>query len=90
MTIRARLVAVASLLFALIASPSASVAADNAFIRINQLGYLTGSSARAYLMSKNAEAGATFQVLNAKGHVLSPGATSTFSPSISLRRQPAP
>ena len=71
MPLRARLVAVASLLFALIAFPSASPAANNAFVRINQLGYLTGSPARAYLMSKGTESGATFEVLNAKGHVLS-------------------
>jgi endoglucanase len=67
MPIRAKFVAVASLLFALIAFPLASPAADNAFVRINQLGYLTGSPARAYLMSKGTETGATFQVLNAKG-----------------------
>jgi endoglucanase len=71
MPIRARLVAVASLLFALFAFPSASPAADNAFVRINQLGYLTGSPARAYLMSKGTESGATFEVLNAKGVALS-------------------
>ena len=67
MSIRAKFVAVASLLVALIAFPSASPAADGAFVRINQLGYITGSPARAYLMSKTAETGATFQVLNAKG-----------------------
>jgi endoglucanase len=71
MPIRARLVAVASLLFALFAFPSPSPAADNAFVRINQLGYLTGSPARAYLMSKGTESGATFEVLNAKGVALS-------------------
>src|SRR5580704_14509894 len=71
MSHRARLVAVASLLFALIAFPSASPAANNAFVRINQLGYLTGSPARAYLMSKGTETGATFEVLNAKGIALS-------------------
>src|ERR1700744_5960658 len=71
MSIRARLVALASLLFALFPVPSPSPATDNAFVRINQLGYLTGSPARAYLMSKNAETGATFQVLNAKGVVQS-------------------
>src|SRR5580692_5042554 len=71
MPIRARLVAVASLLFALFAFPSPSPAADNAFVRINQLGYLTGSPARAYLTSKGTESGATFEVLNAKGVALS-------------------
>src|SRR5579863_10609410 len=67
MSIRTKLVAVVSLLVALIAVPSASPAADGAFVRINQLGYLAGSPARAYLMSKGTETGATFQVLNAKG-----------------------
>src|ERR1700722_17519475 len=71
MSIRATLVAVASLLFALFAFPSPSPAADNAFVRINQLGYLTGSPPRAYLMSKGTESGATFEVLNAKGIALS-------------------
>jgi len=70
MPIRAKFVALASLFFALIAFPSVSPAADNAFVRINQLGYVTGSPARAYLMSKGAETGATFQVLNAKGVAL--------------------
>src|SRR6202020_633549 len=71
MPIRAKFVALASLLFALLTFPAASLAADNAFVRINQLGYLTGSPARAYLMSKGTETGATFQVLNAKGVALS-------------------
>jgi endoglucanase len=70
MSIRTNLVAFASLLLALISFPSASPAADGAFIRINQLGYLNGSPARAYLMSKGTETGATFQVLNAKGVAL--------------------
>src|SRR5579863_9981208 len=70
MSIRTKLVAVVSLLVALIAVPSASPAADGAFVRINQLGYLAGSPARAYLMSKGTETGATFQVLNAKGVAL--------------------
>ncbi len=71
MSIRARLIAVASLLVALFAFASVTPAADNAFVRINQLGYLTGSPARAYLMSKGTETGATFEVLNAKGIALS-------------------
>ena len=68
---RVRLIAVASLFFALFAFASVTPAADNAFVRINQLGYLTGSPARAYLMSKGTETGATFEVLNAKGVALS-------------------
>ena len=97
MSIRARLLVVASLLLALIAFPSPSPAADGAFIRINQLGYITGSPARAYLMSKTAETGATFQVLNAKGvaqSVAPIGASLgvwgnfTSTPSISRRTPP--
>lgn len=57
-------------LFALLSFAAMSPAADNAFIRVNQLGYLTGAPAHAYLMSKGTESGATFQVLNAKGVAL--------------------
>jgi endoglucanase len=62
--------ATAFALFALLSFAAMSPAADNAFIRVNQLGYLTGAPAHAYLMSKGTESGATFQVLNAKGVAL--------------------
>jgi len=62
--------ATAFALFAIVWFPGTSPAADNAFIRVNQLGYLTGSPAHAYLMSKGTESGATFQILNAKGVAL--------------------
>lgn len=46
----------------------ASVAhAQSAFVRVNQVGYLSGASKRAYLMSSGAETGATFSVRNASG-----------------------
>lgn len=51
---------------------SASVAqAANAFIRVNQMGYESGAQGRAYLMSKVAETGAVYRVLDASGHVVS-------------------
>jgi endoglucanase len=45
---------------------TASAVAQNAVVRVNQLGYVTTASKRAYLMSKGAESGATFS-LNAGG-----------------------
>ncbi len=43
-------------------------AAATAFIRVNQLGFATGSQAkRSYLMASGSEAGATFSVKNASG-----------------------
>src|SRR5713226_5343520 len=53
---------------------SASVMAQNAVVRVNQLGYVTGASKRAYLMSKGAESGATFS--------LNSGSTSVFSTAV--------
>jgi endoglucanase len=41
--------------------------AENAFVRVNQLGYEAGCGGRAYLMAPGSESGAIFQVLNAKG-----------------------
>lgn len=47
-----------------------SALAEKAFVRVNQIGYETGSSpARAYLMSKVAETGATFKVIDESGTV---------------------
>ena len=50
----------------LFASAPATIAADSAFVRVNQAGYEKGSSARAYLMSTAPEPGATFAVVNSK------------------------
>jgi len=47
-------------------APTPAVA-DAAFIRVNQVGYEAGTSARAYLMSTAAETGATFSVINSEG-----------------------
>jgi hypothetical protein len=84
--------AIAFALFALLSFAATTPAADNAFIRVNQLGYLTGSPAHAYLMSKGTESGATFQILNVKGVALftapigasASGENSTSSRSTSL------
>src|SRR5207249_1847687 len=47
------------------------VASGTAFVRVNQLGYASGSQAkRAYLMSSGTETGATFSVKNAAGTVV--------------------
>jgi endoglucanase len=42
-------------------------AAGGAFVRVNQMGYATGATKRAYLMASGAETGATFSVTNASG-----------------------
>ncbi len=39
----------------------------SAFVRVNQVGYATTASKRAYLMASGAEPGATFSVKNASG-----------------------
>ena len=41
--------------------------AENAFVRVNQLGYEAGSGGRAYLMATGSESGAIFHVVNAHG-----------------------
>jgi endoglucanase len=41
--------------------------AQSAFVRVNQMGYVSGASKRAYLMSSAAETGATFALKNSSG-----------------------
>src|SRR6185369_9737546 len=41
--------------------------AQSAFVRVNQMGYVSGASKRAYLMSSAAETGATFAIKNSSG-----------------------
>lgn len=48
-------------------------AATNAVIRVNQIGYETGLSARAYLMTTSAVSGETFKVKNSAGTVVASG-----------------
>src|SRR5215469_12954921 len=53
---------------------AASLYAQSAFVRINQVGYVAGSSKRAYLMASGSESGATFSVKNS-------GGTTVFGPA---------
>ena len=48
--------------------------AQSAFVRVNQVGYVSGAAKRAYLMSSAAETGATFSVKNSSG-------TTVFGPA---------
>jgi endoglucanase len=52
---------------------TAHAASSSAFIRINQLGYATSASKRAYLMASGSEAGATFSVRNSGGATVASG-----------------
>src|SRR5215469_16911912 len=53
---------------------AASLYAQSAFVRVNQVGYVAGSSKRAYLMASGSESGATFSVKNSSG-------TTVFGPA---------
>jgi endoglucanase len=44
------------------------------YVRVNQIGYESGLSARAYLMTSSAVSGATFAVLNSGGTTVASGA----------------
>jgi endoglucanase len=55
-----------SLLFAMAAL---ALPAQNAFVRIDQLGYEAGAHNRAYLMSKTSESGAIFRIVAANGEI---------------------
>jgi endoglucanase len=55
-----------SLLFVVSAS---ALPAQNAFVRIDQLGYEAGVHNRAYLMSKTSESSAIFRVIAANGEI---------------------
>jgi endoglucanase len=46
---------------------SGAALAQSAFVRVNQVGYVSGASKRAYLMASGAETGATFVVKNSSG-----------------------
>ena len=50
--------------------------AATAFVRVNQVGYITGGTKRAYLMASASEAGATFSVKNSGGTTVASGAVS--------------
>ena len=38
-----------------------------AYVRVNQIGYVSGGAKRAYLMASGVETGATFSILNSSG-----------------------
>jgi hypothetical protein len=57
----------------IVLTPAAHAAPGSAFVRVNQLGYPATSAKRAYLMSTDAEAGATFEVRNGTGAVVFSG-----------------
>src|SRR5215467_4533376 len=59
-------VVVGALALALVALP-VKAQSGLAFVRVNQLGYATTASKRAYLMASGAETGATFNVKNSSG-----------------------
>ncbi len=48
----------------------AKAQSGSAFVRVNQVGYATTASKRAYLMASGAETGATFSVKNASGTIV--------------------
>jgi endoglucanase len=54
------------------------LAAQGAFVRVNQIGYPMNATKRAYLMSSTAETGGTFSVLNSSG-------TSVYSAAIGAK-----
>jgi endoglucanase len=65
------IVAMGAILGATAGAVPAQAATGTAFVRVNQLGYATGSQAkRAYLMASGAENGATFSVKNSSGTIV--------------------
>jgi hypothetical protein len=59
------LVVAATLALILVPLP-VKTASGTAFVRVNQVGYATTASKRAYLRASGAETGATFSVKNAR------------------------
>ena len=51
----------------LIVAACGSASAQSAFVRVNQVGYVSGASKRAYLMASTAETGASFSIMNSSG-----------------------
>ncbi|MGH2478604.1 MAG: cellulase N-terminal Ig-like domain-containing protein, partial [Ktedonobacteraceae bacterium] len=60
---------VAGTLAQALASQTAGAVSSSAFVRVNQVGYATGASKRAYLMASGLETGATFSVSNSHGAI---------------------
>ena len=46
---------------------SSAAVAQSAFVRVNQVGYVSGAAKRAYLMASGVESGATFVIKNSSG-----------------------
>lgn len=46
---------------------SSAALAQSAFVRVNQVGYVSGAAKRAYLMSSGVESGASFVIKNSSG-----------------------
>src|ERR1051326_5698897 len=61
------LLVVAAALTVILGPVPVEAATSSAFVRVNQMGYATTASKRAYLMASGAETGATFSVKNAGG-----------------------
>lgn len=64
---------IVSLLACALIPSHAHAAGSTAFIRINQMGYATSASKRAYLMASAAATGATFAVKNGSGTTVATG-----------------
>ena len=64
-------------LLTFVLAPATSHASGTAFVRINQLGYATSATKRAYLMASASEAGATFSVKNTSGTTVASGTIGT-------------
>jgi hypothetical protein len=68
-----RLILLITVLPFLLANPPVARPASSAYVRVNQAGYETGSSMRAYLMSTALETGATFKIVNSGGNIATSG-----------------
>ena len=68
---RNRLFAVILATFVCVAMLSVNVAAGE--VRVNQIGYEAGRSARAYLMTTNARGGASFAITDSSGKIVRSG-----------------
>jgi endoglucanase len=50
----------------MLVAPAACSADQNSYVRVNQIGYVTGHPARAYLMTRSPASGANFSIVNEK------------------------
>ncbi|MGZ3666263.1 MAG: cellulase N-terminal Ig-like domain-containing protein, partial [Ktedonobacterales bacterium] len=61
-TIGCSLVGILALVATLLATHSTTHAAGGAYVRVNQVGYATTATKRAYLLASAVETGATFSL----------------------------